>query len=95
MGNSTPDLLRTPPEYEWSCGVVGPARVQKVSDAGGADQIEAIMMLGTKLTDAEGRRLMFRVPPALAAAIVLMYADGPAKAVEFARAFCAAPPITP
>ena len=64
--------MLTQKHFGCSCGVITPTEVQEASDGNPpcANMLEAILMLGRGVRDAEGRHLPFDVPPAFALAVI-------------------------
>lgn len=62
-------ILPDPDEFSWSCGSIKPADLTGLTPHQ-ADQVEAVMMLARGVTDGDGKRLLIRLPPSAAWAII-------------------------
>lgn len=72
----------TPPEDEWSCAGNHSGDLNGTADASKA---EAIMMLSCMMRDKEGRRIGYRMPAALAVAIVNAFGCGDPETYALSR----------
>lgn len=66
------DRLPRPRGHNWSCGSITPEQVQAAADnePGMAEKLEAVLIVGDWVKDERGMLQLFRIPPALALAVI-------------------------